>query len=226
MPRRALMERRPWLLLSLAAAIAYYLLKDGNFPGVYLYAIEAGAFLLLGAYALLRLGGHEGKPLAGVMVLAGIGSVAVELDSYIGALILLFSHTLALSILFQHPRAGLTMTQKYAGLALVVLTPLIAWLTVPDQTMRTMAVIYGLAVGGMAGAAWVSAFPRYRVGLGAVLVVAASLITILGAGLLAHNPLPGLVSWPLYYFGHFLLGTGIVQTLRQLPKKPELKLVA
>lgn len=33
-------------------------------------------------------------------------------------------------------------------------------------------------------------------------------------GPLALDTLPGLLIWPLYYLGQFLIATGVVQTLR------------
>jgi uncharacterized membrane protein YhhN len=66
----------------------------------------------------------------------------------------------------------------------------------------------------MAAAAWTSSFPRYRVGLGAVLFVASDLLIFARMGPLAASALPGLLVWPLYYFGQVLIATGVVGELR------------
>ena len=67
--------------------------------------------------------------------------------------------------------------------------------------------------GGMAASTWLSSFPRYRVGLGAVLFVASDLLILARLGVLADSAVPGLLIWPLYYFGQFLICIGVVGAL-------------
>lgn len=214
MPKRALAERRPWLLASLSAAIAYYVLKDADFPGAYLLGIEAGALLLLSVYAVLRHRDADARMLAGAMAAAGIGVVAIELDTYFGALALIIGNGLAIGLFVQHRRDALDGSQKLAAVALLALVPLICWRLPLDRDAATFTAIYGLSLGGMAGAAWTSAFPRYRVGVGALLCVGAGILGIAGDGVLAESALPSLFSWPLFYFGHFLVCIGVTQKLR------------
>ena len=104
MPGRALLERRPWLLASIAAAIAYYGLKDAEFPGIYLLAIEAASLLLLSAYALLRHRSGASLMTAAAMALGGAGVVAVELDPLIGTLILTAGLGMLIGVFIQHRR--------------------------------------------------------------------------------------------------------------------------
>lgn len=215
MPKRALVERRPWLLVSLAAAIAYYMLKDAEFPGVYLMAIEAGSLLLLAAYALLRHKSGDARMLAGAMALGGIGVVAVELDLYLGALTLVLGLALAIGLFLQHRRAMLDASQKAAATALLLLTPLIAWFLAAGHPNQMTAATFGLGVGGMAATAWTSIFPRYRVGAGAILYVASSLVSVSAMGPFQASGLSSLLAWPLFYLGHFLICTGVIQTLRR-----------
>ncbi len=214
MPKRTLVERRPWLLASLVAAIAYQALKDNQFPGVYLYAFEAASLILLAIYAALRHKGGDVRLLVSSMALAGVGVVAVELDLYIGAVILIISHSFATALFVQNRRHSPSFSQKTTSLALLLLTPLIAWLQARNDPSAMIVTVYGLALGGMGAAAWSSNFSRYRVGAGGVLIVFAALFSISGMGLLAGSMLPGQLSWPLYYLGHFMLCTGVIQTLR------------
>jgi len=214
MPKRALLERRPWLLASLITAIAYFLLKDATFPGLYLYVLEAAALMLLGAYALLRHSGRDARAVAGFMGASGIGVVSVELDFYIGALVLMLALALGIGLFVKHRRANLETTQKAAAVALLLLTPLICWRLPFERTDALTFGIFGLALGGMAATAWASRFPRYRVGLGGLLIVGAGIVTIGRAGPLHDSEWPGMVAWPLFYLGHFLICTGAIQTLR------------
>ncbi len=215
MPKRALLERRPWLLASLIAAFAYYLLKDATFPGVYLFLIQAASLVLLTVYALLRHSGGDARSVAGFMGLSGLGVVAVELDFYIGSVILVLALALGIGLFVKYRRENLESTQKAAAVALLLLTPLICWRLPVERTDALTFGIFGLALGAMAASAWASRFPRYRVGLGALLVVAAGIITIARAGPLLNSDWPGLAGWPLYYLGHFLICTGVIQTLRR-----------
>jgi len=74
--------------------------------------------------------------------------------------------------------------------------------------------LYGLTLGGMASCAWMSAFPRYRVGIGAVLLLSSDLLVIGGLGPLMGQQLPDVLAWPIYYVGQLLITVGVVQTLR------------
>lgn len=214
MPKRALAERRPWLFASLTAAIAYYALKDADFPGFYLLGIEATSVLMLAVYAILRHHDADSRMLAGALAAAGAGVVAVELDPWLGGSILIISNGLAIGLFIRHQRARLETTQKTAVVALLLLVPLICWRLPLERDVAQLTAVYGLSLGGMAAAAWASAFPRYRVGIGALLSVCAGILGIAGQGQLEHSPLPSLLSWPFFYFGQFLVCTGATQKLR------------
>src|SRR5690606_17843561 len=55
--------------------------------------------------------------------------------------------------------------------ALLLLTPAIAWFMPADRAEAPSVALYALALGAMAAGAWASVLPRYRVGAGAVLFV-------------------------------------------------------
>lgn len=215
MPRRALIEKRPWLLASLAAAIAYYLLADSKVPGLYLFALRGVPFLLLAIYALLRHAGQDSRLLATVMTLAAAGVAVVDLFFYPGVLLLILSHGMAIALYMRHRREKIAPSQKLAAAALLLLTPVIVWQLNRDPDSAWTVTIYAVALGGMAGAAWTSSFPRYRVGAGAVLLVLTTLLDLARTGPLASQEWPELLVWPLYYLGQFLICTGIIQTLRK-----------
>jgi hypothetical protein len=66
----------------------------------------------------------------------------------------------------------------------------------------------------MAAAAWLSRFPRYRVGTGAVLFVISDWLIFSRMGRFDLGLLPDLLIWPTYYAGQVMIATGIVQCLR------------
>ena len=66
----------------------------------------------------------------------------------------------------------------------------------------------------MAGMAWTSSYPRYRVGIGAMLIVAASLLMFAQTDPILPGGLALYLIWPLYFVGQFMIATGIIQTIR------------
>ena len=214
MPRRALIEQRPWLLASLVAGISYYFVKDTQLPGLYQMAWKGAGVALLAAYAIQRHRGRDGQAIGLVMAFGALGDVLIELSLYAGAIAFLFGHVTAISLYLRHRREALTPSQKAAAVALLIATPIISFLLPADRAAALGVAVYALSLGGMAACAWVSSFPRYRVGLGAVMFVASDLLIFARIGPLENTALPDLLIWPLYYFGQFLICTGVISTLR------------
>ena len=215
MPRRALIEKRPWLLASLAAAIAYYALRFSALPEIWLILLKGTACGALALYVFLQGEGRGSRLLATMMLVAAFADIAINLDFSTGTLLFFLYHALAISLYLKHPRQHATATQKAAAMAMLLLTPVLAWLLPADRAWAWPAGLYGLALGGMAACAWMSAFPRYRVGVGAVLFLASDLLLIAGLGPLMGEALPQALVWPLYYAGQFLIAVGVVQVLNR-----------
>ena len=212
MPRRALLKHRPWLLTSIAAALAFYFLSDERVGGLFLLTFKGSACLALAAYTLARHPMRDGWLLAGVMALSAAGDVAMELgDQAWGGGLFLAAHLVAIALYRLNPRHKLARSQAVAAIALVVLVPLCGYLLSGSTTVA----LYALGLGAMAGSAWASRFSRYRVGLGALLFVASDLLIFarLGGGLAPD--LSEWLVWPLYYAGQLLICVGVVQKLRR-----------
>lgn len=214
MPGRALIDKRPWLLASLVAGISYYFVKDGALPGLYLMAWKGAGVALLAAYALARHSGRDANQIAAVMGLGALGDVLIELDLIWGAIAFLIGHLIAIELYWRHRRASLTSSQKALALAMLVLVPIVAFLIPADRAGAPGVALYSAGLAAMTAAAWTSRFPRYRVGLGAVMFVISDLLIFSRMGALAGSPIPDLLIWPLYYFGQFLLCIGVVGELR------------
>lgn len=214
MPRRALIEKRPWLLASLAGSIAFYFLRGGELPGAYEIALKGSCVALLAVYALVRHGGADSRQIAAVMAFGALGDVAIEFKLEAGAGAFLIGHLVAIHLYLRHRRASLPLSQKATGAALLILIPLVS-VMLPDQRDGILLLgIYAGTLGAMAAAAWTSSFPRYRVGIGAVLFAVSDLLIFARFGPLAQSALPDLLIWPLYYLGQFLICTGVVGELR------------
>ena len=215
MPRQALIEKRPLLVASIATAIAFYALRLSILPELWLIPLKGAACALLALYAWLDGGGRDSRLLALMMAVAALGDIAIEIDFNVGVLLFFLYHAIAITLYLRHPREHATPTQKAAAVAMLLLTPLLAWLLPTDRALAWPTGIYGLALGGMAACAWMSAFPRHRVGIGAALFLASDLLLIAGQGPLMGQGLADALVWPLYYVGQFLIAVGVVQTLRR-----------
>ena len=77
-----------------------------------------------------------------------------------------------------------------------------------------IAVAYVLIAAIMASMAWISRFPRYRTGIGALLFVASDIAIIAGQAELLPVELRRVAVWPLYFAGQALIAWGVVTTLR------------
>ncbi len=214
MPKRALVEKRPWLLASLVAGISFWFVAHTGLPGVQKIIWKASGVALLAVYALMRHRGRDSRQIALVMALGASGDALLEISELVGALSFLAGHIVATDLYIRHRRPAMPISQKMLGLGLVVLTPLIAYQLADNHDMAPGIAFYALGLGAMAGSAWISGFPRYRVGLGAVMFVVSDLLIFAAKGYLSTSPLPGLLIWPLYYFGQFLICTGVVGELR------------
>jgi hypothetical protein len=215
MANRALIEKRPMLLASLLAATAFCALRLTAIPEIWLIALPGLATGFLALYAWFQKAGRDGGYLVAMMAVAAVRDVMFQVDLGVSALIFFVYHMLAMSLYLRHPREHTTATQKATALAMLLLTPVLAWLLPADRAIAPPLGLYGLALGGMASCAWMSAFPRYRVGIGAALVLASSLLVIAGIGPLMGQQLPEVLAWPLYYVGQLLITVGVVQTLRR-----------
>lgn len=214
MAGRALIEKRPWLLASLVAGISYYFVKDSAVPGLYLMAWKGAGVALLAAYALARHSGRDANQIAAVMGFGALGDVLIELDLIWGAVAFLIGHLIAIELYWRHRRASLTSSQKALALTMLVLVPIVAFLIPADRAGAPGVALYSAGLAAMAAAAWTSSFPRYRVGVGAVMFVISDLLIFARMGALAGSPIPDLLIWPLYYFGQFLICIGVVGELR------------
>lgn len=214
MPRRALIDHRPWLLASLVASISYFFARDNAVPGLYLIAWKGAAVALLAVYAARRARSADGWLLVAVMALGALGDMALEVDMIAGGALFAAGHLLAIAMFLRNPRERRTGSQWLAALALLFGTPAVAALLALPDPRWPLAAGYAAIVGAMAASAWVSRFPRYRVGVGAVLFVASDLVIFARESGDVPEAVSWWLVWPLYYAGQFLIATGVVRTLR------------
>lgn len=214
MPKRAFAEERPWLVASLVAGISYYFVRNSEVPGLYLMAWKGAGVALLAAYALARHRGADSRQIAAVMAFGALGDVLIELVLEWGAIAFLIGHLIAIHLYWRHRRDRLGFSQKLVSIALALLIPVIGFLLPEDRAAAPGVGLYALGLSVMAATAWTSSFSRYRVGIGAVMFAVSDLLIFARMGPLAQSQVPGLLIWPLYYCGQFLICTGIVGEMK------------
>lgn len=215
MPKRALIDKRPWLLASLVAGISYYFARDNAVPGLVLMAWKGAGVALLAAYALARHKGRDSRMIAAVMALGALGDVLIEWMLEAGAAAFLVGHLVAIVLYRQHRRPKVSMSQGAFAFVVLLFIPAIAWLLPADRSAALPVAFYGLGLAAMTAAAWISTFSRYRVGVGAVMFAASDLLIFARMGPLAGSAVPDLLIWPLYYFGQVLICTGVIGELHR-----------
>jgi uncharacterized membrane protein YhhN len=216
MARRALIDKRPILLASMVAALIYFVLRQSPVvPEFWLVPLKGSAVGLLAIYAFVRFNLTDTRILGAMFVLAALGDMAIEWDFMAGAILFFGYHMLAIGLYLRHPREAASGTQKAAGVAMLLATPAIFWLLPAERAMAWPTALYGLALGGMAACAWMSAFSRYRVGIGAVLFLVSDLLIVAGMGPLMGERLHQWLIWPLYYLGQLLICLGVAQRVRR-----------
>lgn len=215
MPRRALIERRPWLLTSIIFALAFAWLQDSRLPGAYLMTLKAAPLVLLAVYAALRHNGHDTQILAAMLLFQGAGAALSDIAEQLAGIILVVGFTLGMGLFLTHRRRHLTGSQKALAACLLLLTPVICQLAVnPFAETGWSPAYFGVALGAMAATAWVSSFSRYRVGSGTILIVAGSVAALVSLRVVNGPGWGEIVGWPLFYLGNLIMATGITGELR------------
>ncbi len=132
MPRRALAEHRPYLLLSLLTGISYYFAADEAIGGLWLMLWKGLGVGFLALYAAHRGRGRDSVLLTAVLALGALGDIVLELSYLVGGALFALGHIIAIALYLRNRRARTSGSQRLAAIALIVLIPAIgALLTYP-----------------------------------------------------------------------------------------------
>lgn len=181
-----------------------------------LFIVWKGAGVgLLTLFAGLAARERNGWLITAVFALGMLGDVLLETSGIvIGAAAFLAGHLVAILLyLLNRRRDG-----GAVAIAIAVAVPVAAFAITHDVT----ATFYAAGLGGMAGAAWYSRFPRKIVAVGALMFVASDLLIFASLGPLKGSALPGLTIWPLYFAGQALIAYGVVRTLEARKRNEDL----
>lgn len=220
-PHPALAQKRPFLLLSIIAALAYYYLQATDLPELFLIPIKGFGVGFLAIYAYLRHQSGDSHRLALALAVAALADMAIEFDLRVGAAVFFVFHMLAVSVFMKHSRGKLHGADQWTFLGILILPPLLGYFLPYDRDLAWVVAIYATALSIMAASAWMSDFPPMRVAAGALLFVLSDLLIFSELGPLSGSAVPEYLVWPIYYLGQFLITVGVVTTLRK--RNPELR---
>ena len=214
MTATSLKPRATWLLiLALLAGASFWFVGQHTIPTLPWIAWKGAGVGLLTIWAALNARGRDGWLITAVMAFGTLGDVLLERSQTGGALAFLAGHLIAVLLYLAHRRSKKTPSQVALAVLLLVGVPVIAFLLPTDRGAAPGIAIYAAGLGAMAASAWISRFPRYRVGLGAVMFVASDLLIFAKIGPLSGSLLPIILIWPLYFAGQALIAWGAVTTL-------------
>lgn len=200
---------------ALVAGTSYMVPVLNDWSGPAIIAWKGMGVGLLAIWAALSARDRFGWMIALVLAFGALGDVLLDAAGMtVGAVAFAAGHLVAIGLYRQNKRPEVSSSQ----LALALLTPPLAlvatWFMLEGEALRWAAMGYTALVAVMASAAWLSRFPRYRTGIGAMLFLISDIIIFARAG--GHVP-PGLgaaLIWPLYFAGQALIAWGVVTQLR------------
>lgn len=210
MPRRALIQKRPWLFAAICAAIVFYVYDGGELGGLWLALIKGGAVMCLAIYAIVRAGKtQDGWTLGCVFAFGAMGDFAIEFSTEIGGALFLAAHIVAVIFYHRNRAPDPCRHERVMAAVLFVLAPLVLWLL----TCEVLVALYGIGLGAMVHGAWLSRFSRRHVRYGAVLFLVSDWLIFAAPQFERGGFDPHIGVWPLYFTGQFLIATGIVPHL-------------
>jgi len=213
-----------WLFGLAVLAGGSYSLTAWNMvdAGAWAAAWKTSGVALLALWAATRARGTDGWLIAGALALGALGDLLLEIVAGFtaGGAAFAAGHVVAIVLYLRNRRATLTSSQRLLGYILAPATILIGAMLAAPAGQALPVGIYAAFLGVMAATAWVSRFPRYRVGIGAILFVISDLLIFSRFGVLGDSVVPGLLIWPTYFAAQALIAWGVVQTLSSDQRVP------
>lgn len=201
------------LIAAVIAGASYLYVGATGMSGPLAVAWKGAGVGLLAVYAALQARSTDGWLIALVMTFGAIGDVLLDAVGMTpGAAAFIVGHVFAIALYLRNRRSRLSSSQKWLATLVLPLAVLIAVWTVPLEG-RPLVGIYTAFVASMAAAAWISRFPRYRTGIGAMMFLASDLLIFARMGPLEGSAWAGFAVWGLYFAGQLLIVLGVTRTL-------------
>ncbi|MFZ4606956.1 MAG: lysoplasmalogenase family protein [Caulobacter sp.] len=204
-----------WALIgSILGGVSYIAAWGLHLPGPLELAWKGSGVGLLAAYAALKARDRDGWLLTAVMTFGVLGDVLLNIQFIVGAVAFLIGHLVAVGLYLSNRRPALSRSQTALALLLVPSAVFIAFMLPADRAAAPGVAFYTLGLSLMAATAWTSRFPRFTVGIGALLFLVSDLVIFARMGPLPDIFLTELAVWVPYYGGQLLICVGVVAALK------------
>ena len=205
----------PLLVASLAAGLAYPLFWNQGLAEDAEMALKGAGVGLLALLAATQARSADGWLLAAVLALGALGDVLLEISFEAGAAAFAVGHVVAIALYLRNRRGQRSASQWVVAAALLLFGIGMPYMLLGNDGSQLVGfTVYSLLLTIMAATAWLSRFPRYRAGLGAVLFVASDALIAARMEPLAGIEWVSYAIWLLYYVGQLLIFLGVSATLR------------
>lgn len=210
-------DRARWLwILALIGGISFFIAVYQRWDGPAIWAWKATGVGFLALWAAANARGTNGWLIAAALGFGALGDWMLDaIGMLVGAAAFAAGHGIAIVLYLRNRRQDPSRSQTLLAALVVPLALLIAWgLTraAPADLMGA-ALAYTAIVAAMAACAWISRFPRYRTGIGAMLFLASDLFIFAGEGGALSKAVTLWLVWPFYFAGQALIAWGVVKTL-------------
>lgn len=200
------------LIGAVVAGVSYLFVVATHMSGSLAISWKGAGVGLLAIYAALVARNTNGWLIALVMAFGAMGDILLDaLGMTVGAAAFILGHIVAIALYLRNRRDRPSPSQKWLATLVLPLAVLIAIWSVPFES-RPMIGIYTAFVASMAAAAWISRFPRYRTGIGAMMFLASDLLIFARMGPFADAVWIGFAIWSLYFAGQLLIVLGVTQS--------------
>jgi uncharacterized membrane protein YhhN len=210
-------DRARWLWwAALVGGLSYFVAVYMRLDGPAIWAWKAAGVGLLAVWAAANARSRDGKLIAAVLAFGALGDWLLDAVGMLaGAAAFATGHLIAIILYLRNRRPSLTSSQGLLAWALVPLALINAWgLTRgAEASLMGAAIAYTGGVAIMAATAWISRFPRYRTGIGAMAFLASDLFIFAGEGSTLSKDVTLWLVWPLYFGGQALIAWGVASTL-------------
>jgi uncharacterized membrane protein YhhN len=204
------------LIAAIIGGVSYVAAWGLGLPAVADLAWKGSGVGLLAVYAALKARSLDGWLLAAVMALGATGDVLLGAISLtVGALAFLAGHLVAIGLYVRNRRVRLTRSQMLLAIVLVPATVIVAFLLPEDRAGAPGIAVYSFGLSVMAACAWISRFPRFWVGLGAIFFLVSDLLIFARLGPLPDDFTTGLAVWGLYFGGQLMICLGVTGALER-----------
>jgi len=203
-----------WALIgSIVGGVSYIASWGLQLPAPLELAWKGTGVGLLAVFAALKARDRDGWLLTAVMTLGVLGDVLLGVQFIVGAVAFLIGHVVAVGLYLTNRRPALSFSQRALALLLVPAAVFIAFMLPADRAAAPGVASYTLGLSLMAATAWTSRFPRFTVGIGALLFLISDLVIFAKMGPLPDSFLSGLAVWVPYYGGQLLICVGVARAL-------------